>query len=356
MRKTLAPLRTFLSGHVGCSRTWLTAAVAGSLLGCSAPRSATADRYAVRSGADYVPTEPAPYAPTPARPPARAPIATFDVDLVDAYGQTLPTFRHRGRFYVMGELGERYGVRIRNPLGQRVEAVISVDGLDVIDGENGDLRKRGYIIEPYGDLTVDGFRTSLSDVATFRFSSVGGSYAGLKGKARNVGVIAVALFAERQASPPPAYLPSPTYRGDGGAAEGYYGGAPADEDRVSSNAQPAPTARAKAETAAPPRSAPSASADASAADEAEAKADGSGARRGGLGTEFGEQRYSSVSYGEFTRSSSRPFITTEIRYNDRSGLITAGVLPRPRPVPSETYLRETANPFPGDQAFARPPR
>src|SRR5690606_38241739 len=42
---------------------------------------------------------------------------------------------------------------------------------------------------------------SLSDVATFRFSSVDNSYAGRKGKARNVGVIAVAIFEE--AAPPP---------------------------------------------------------------------------------------------------------------------------------------------------------
>ena len=70
----------------------------------------------------------------------------------------------------------------------------------MIDGENGDLGKRGYIVPAYGDLRIEGFRTSQSDVATFRFSSVGGSYAGKKGKARNVGVIAVALF-EEQAPP-----------------------------------------------------------------------------------------------------------------------------------------------------------
>ena len=35
---------------------------------------------------------------------------------------------------------------ITNPTAHRVEAVVSVDGLDVVDGENGDLRKRGYVV------------------------------------------------------------------------------------------------------------------------------------------------------------------------------------------------------------------
>ena len=50
-------------------------------------------------------------------------------------------------------------------------------------------------------MRIEGFRTSLADVATFRFSSVDNSYAGKKGKARNVGVIAVALFEEQAPEP-----------------------------------------------------------------------------------------------------------------------------------------------------------
>ena len=58
--------------------------------------------------------------------------------------------------------------------------------------------KRGYVIAPYGEVTIDGFRTSLDQVATFRFSSVRDSYAGRKGQDRNVGVIGVAFFPERE--------------------------------------------------------------------------------------------------------------------------------------------------------------
>src|SRR5262245_53649956 len=133
-----------------------------------------------------------------APPRVRAP---YDVEILRANGEPLPTYASRDRFYVQGSVNERYVIRISNPTPRRIEAVVSVDGLDVIDGENGDLHKRGYVVPAYGETRIEGFRTSTSDVATFRFSAVGASYAGLKGKARNVGVIAVALF-EEQAPPP----------------------------------------------------------------------------------------------------------------------------------------------------------
>src|SRR5690606_13380182 len=65
------------------------------------------------------------------------------------------------------------------------------------------------------EVRIEGFRTSLTDVATFRFSSVADSYAGRKGKARNVGVIAVAIF-EEQAPPrePQLVVPHITHRHD----------------------------------------------------------------------------------------------------------------------------------------------
>jgi hypothetical protein len=85
-----------------------------------------------------------------------------------------------------------------NHSGERLEAVVSVDGLDVIDGREASPDKRGYLIEPYGSLVIDGFRTSEAQVAAFRFGSVGDSYAARStGSARNVGVIGVALFDER---------------------------------------------------------------------------------------------------------------------------------------------------------------
>jgi hypothetical protein len=91
---------------------------------------------------------------------------------------------------------------LRNLTPNRLECVVSVDGLDVLDGQPAAFAKRGYLVDPHGELEIDGFRQSMDTVAAFRFGSVRGSYASLKhGDSRNVGVIGVALFHERGTTP-----------------------------------------------------------------------------------------------------------------------------------------------------------
>jgi hypothetical protein len=118
------------------------------------------------------------------------------VRVLDGSYRPLPGTRAGGRTYVVGEAGDRYVVRVENHTGNRVEVVATVDGLDVLDGRAGSFRKRGYILEPWGTLDIEGFRRSDSAVAAFRFGSVRDAYASRKGQGRNVGVIGVAFFDE----------------------------------------------------------------------------------------------------------------------------------------------------------------
>ena len=326
----------------------------------------------------------------PALPPAHIALsiapprvrAPYDVQILRGDGEVLPTYGLRDRFYVQGSANERYTIRITNPTARRIEAVVSVDGLDVIDGENGDLRKRGYVVPPYGETRIEGFRTSQADVATFRFSSVSGSYAGQKGKARNVGVIAVALFEEQaaepeqqvivgQAPPPPHHHRPYDYRDDlDGARSGARApsAAPPEADKAEASAdrvrpRPSPPRAAKKVAEAPaarPAPAPTGGgyappADDYADDEIAPEPQPQPRERLGLGTEFGEQRYSAASYTRFVRASGRPIAIAELRYNDTAGLMALGIPVQPLPDAGELMLRETADPFPGDH-FARPVR
>jgi len=126
----------------------------------------------------------------------------LSVALVDEAGRTLPGFTAGGRTLIMGDDGARYRIVVRNATSARFEIVASVDGLDVIDGQPADPNRRGYLVDPHGVLTIDGFRTSDDAVAAFRFGKVAESYAAQTAQAfgdRNVGVIGMAIFAERGA-------------------------------------------------------------------------------------------------------------------------------------------------------------
>lgn len=124
------------------------------------------------------------------------------VALRDQGGGFLSGFTAGSKNFVVGDSGRRYTIVLKNTTDRRFECVVSVDGLDVIDGAEASFRKRGYLIDPHAELEIDGFRQSVDEVAAFRFGSVRDSYSNQKhGTTRNVGVIGVALFHERGTDP-----------------------------------------------------------------------------------------------------------------------------------------------------------
>ncbi len=126
----------------------------------------------------------------------------LQIGLKDENGAWLSGFKSGDRSYVVGEAGRRYSIVVKNATPFRIECVLSVDGLDVLDGKEASFSKRGYIVDPRGEIEVDGFRTSTTQVAAFRFGSVRGSYAAQKhGDTTNVGVIGLAVFHERGTEP-----------------------------------------------------------------------------------------------------------------------------------------------------------
>src|SRR6266568_2157190 len=253
-------------------------------------------------------------------PAARS--GSYQLEVLDEAGRALPAFARDARSYVLGSLGQRYLLRLRNGGPRRVEAVVSVDGRDVIDGGPAGWMKRGYLLDPGGEIIIDGYRLTEATVAAFRFSSVPRSYAALVGDARDVGVIGVAVFTEREH--PRLPYPLRSLR------------------EPAPRAEPSPGARVEAWSDAAP-SAP--------------RAERGAAQRPGLGTEFGEEHDSPVQRVSFERASTRPDAQLAVRYDDREGLLAAGVdVDANRWARhGEVRLRETAEPFRRSGAFAEPP-
>lgn len=284
----------------------------------------------------------------------------YSAEVVDESGRVLPTFEHRGGTYVLGALGQRYLLRFRNGTGRRVEVVASVDGRDVVDGWPASFGKRGYVVAPYGELTIDGYRLSQAAVAAFRFSSVPRSYAARKGDARDVGVVGVAVFPERW----PAYVPPP-YQSPYSPPYPYPEPAPSHgSPRAGSEAAPeaAPEHRAEANRA-PPPAAPGTPSPSPSSPPLADGAPPAGPQfatpphRPGLGTEFGEQHDSRVEQVSFERASARPDAVLTLRYDDRPGLLALGIdVDGDRWARrNEGWLRETASPFRSEPTYCEPP-
>ncbi len=219
--------------------------------------------------------------------------ALVDVQVVEqASGRVLETWRHHGRYYVVGTPGERYAVLIRNRTGARVLTVLSVDGVNAVSGQTAATSQSGYVLAPWQSTEVAGWRKNLDEVAAFYFTSLGDSYASRTGRPRNVGVIGVAVFREYE---PPRPRFEELEQKDGAAA-------------------PMPGA-------------------------ARMEAQKSRAAEEKLGTGHGERLPSQVGTTEFRRASEAPAEIVSLYYDSRANLEAQGIIPTRRP--------RHPQPFPG---------
>ncbi len=260
--------------------------------------------------------------------PAHADARLVQVDVLDRdSGQTLHVWRDRGRPVVAGRPGARYALRLVNTSGERVLAVVAIDGVNVVSGETASVGQRGYVLEPWQRTEVTGWRKSDDEVAAFEFTALADSYAARTGRPLDVGVIGVAVF--REAAP----------LAETNAAPGRFDGM--------AKALPAPAAQAAEAAEAAVRAAP-APAERRALD-AGGAADRAATARAQppaerLGTGHGERETSVVRVTTFERASARPDQRIEIRYDSLPNLVAAGIVPPPR-------LATTApHAFPGDPA------
>jgi len=116
--------------------------------------------------------------------------------VLDGNGQKMDLASHNDVFQLQGTAGNRYQLWLHNYSNRTYEAVITVDGLDVISGQPGSVEQRGYVLRAGESLTIAGFRKSDAEVAAFRFAKVDDAYASnsRQGDTGNLGVIGMALF------------------------------------------------------------------------------------------------------------------------------------------------------------------
>lgn len=279
-----------------------------------------------------------------------------------ADGRRLDAFAHEGRYFLAGDAGERYELHLRNRSGTRMEVVVSVDGRDVLTGEEADFTvHRGYVVPAWGSVTIAGFRRSFEEVAAFRFSSPGAAYSAQLGTPQHVGVIGVAAFKERSrkrrptttiAAPPrprPPKRPSRDIHDMVDPLESKAWNGDAREATPPSGTRPARTS---------PRGGRGGQAhlrNEATSDAGWAREEDSGAAQADqpsrLGTAWGESRRDRVRETRFRRRHARrPDVLMRVDYDSMEGLYARGVIESPRP----HAHRSRPDPFPG-RTFASPP-
>lgn len=291
-----------------------------------------------------------------------------DVKLVDrTTGQPLRLYQHQGEYWVAGRPGASYAVDITNRTGSRILAVISVDGVNALDGKMASSAPDdGYVLNPWQNWAITGWRKSQSQVAAFYFSESDASYASRTGRPLDVGVIGVALFRERvpePVRPPPIARRSPVTEEHAPARMNESEKSTADAAATAPLPVP-PSAPQASPAAVPPPSSPAAESAAeaspapSSAERAAKRAPSATAnavpRSPSLGTGHGALETSHTRTVDFDSATQRPEQIVRIRYDSYANLVAKGVIREPRPAPER---RPDAFPADAERSYVPdPPR
>lgn len=264
--------------------------------------------------------------------PTPGALVAVSVEVDGAQAPLFPAPDSSNRFYLEARARASYAVNLANRTGERLAVQLTVDGLNAISGERDAAAPgRMYVLGPWEQMTVKGWRTSLADVRQFTFVDERASYAVRSGKANGrIGWIEAAVYREQR-----RYVARPrpwTGREENERSEEY-------------------DSTGEARSMAPPASAPRDGADASSAKR--------GAPSEGSRDDLGRGSFPGTGWGPRTEDPAvvvafepegAPADRITLRYEYRTALLALGVLPRPWPPRDRLRERER-----GDSGFAKPP-
>jgi hypothetical protein len=246
-------------------------------------------------------------------------------------GRPMRIYQQDDKFFLESREDTEYTIEIKNNSSSRVEAVVAVDGLSVMNGATASYSDRGYIIEAWGKIAIKGYRKDSQEVGAFKFTKKEKSYAASKGDASNTGVIALAVYKEK-------YVPAYSYGSLGGTSV-LNGGKwwindynptldqqPVKSDLVFRSATASYSGSTGSSTTRLMGYATNTSSFNSASQNAGAS-NASTAQSVSFdhGTTWGQKIKDSVTTTLFTRDSTTPFLVQEVFYNSKQNLENMGI-------------------------------
>lgn len=252
---------------------------------------------------------------------------------VEVAGEPVPLYDAvdgSGRLYFEAREGCAYALRLTSRSHERLGALVIVDGLNAISGEREVVGRgrpgRLYVLPPWSQVEVRGWRTSLEQVRQFTFVDERESYSARAGKANSrMGWVEIAVYRDR----------APVHFG-GWRREAPLSGARDEDARERASGE-------AADAAEPPAKADGAKRSGGVA------ASGPAPSGGYPGTGWGEAAWDPATEVRFDAAAS-PAERIALRYEYAPALRALGILPRP------WWGRDRLRERDRGEGFARPPR
>jgi len=252
-------------------------------------------------------------------------------------GKPIQEYHKDDRTFVEGRRGSNFALELTNLTARRICVHPTVDGLSAMNGKEASrLANDGYVLYPFQKAVIPGWRLNDEEVARFFFAGDGKSYAEKTGKGLDKGVIACAVWEEKQAvriEPEMSFMVS-----DGPNAAGELNSTRYSEENTSGSMEWMPSE-------AHPKS--------------KSITRGRRSRAGGmrvnccstqnLGTGFGKREKHEVHTTTFDKATDEPAVVATIYYDDLKGLRAQGIN-----IKRQKRKNRLPDPFPADKGCTPP--
>lgn len=273
-------------------------------------------------------------------------------------GKKVTEYPHNGQLFIEGRDGSAFEVELINHTAERVEMIVSVDGLSILDGKEAGANSPGYVLNAYETSRIPGWKLDNASVASFEFCGKANSYAtGVSKSSQNNGVIGLLVYKEKLQTPiyaTPVYTTTPQSWGMPSSSLNDYeafspfdvarhfsgnvnvGGSPKFDNSIVTNCLASASASNNL------RSADFARTKATSASSTDASVQNAINTVQHLGTAFGEKQNFATTQTTFQRADMLAYLV--IHYDNLRGLKARGVEVNKR---VSRKITETPNPFPG---------
>lgn len=240
---------------------------------------------------------------------------------------------HEGETYLEAPKDSKYIIQLFNNSYERRLFVISVDGVNIVNGKDASVAGPGYVLEAGAMTSINGWHRTNEETAAFTFEGLGQTYSVQTGRGEsNVGVIGVASFRPKEVS---FWRRQDGFKTNKKMDEGILGrGISNNVDSLSTGDTYTYLSRNKAIRAGRTR------------EELGIKFCSESTEIEKIGTGYGEKLEMKTRETTFTRASDSPFETFTLRYETRASLIKLGVI---------KDVASKPNPFPADVGVKAPP-
>lgn len=100
-------------------------------------------------------------------------MSNVDLSIILSNGTMVSKIKWNGNTIIEGRPGSEFSIKLKNNSYERKLAIVSIDGLSILDGKPAGSNSSGYVLNGYEEITIPGWMIDSKTAAKFQFRNTG---------------------------------------------------------------------------------------------------------------------------------------------------------------------------------------